>query len=62
MIDTNFPAGLTVVQRLDFIRSQVRRKFGPAPDSPLIDSGTVIPDFARPANGAAPDIGAIEAD
>lgn len=62
VIDTNFPPGLTIAQRLEFIRTQVRQKFGPASDSPLIDSGTVIPNFARPASGAAPDIGAIEAD
>lgn len=59
-INTSFPAGLTIPQRLEFIRNQVRQKFTLAADSPLIDAGTRIEGINDTFQGAGPDIGAVE--
>jgi hypothetical protein len=36
--------------------------FQPAPDSPALDAGTIIPNFADSYTGKAPDLGAQEAN
>ncbi len=59
-VDTAFPAGLTIPQRLAFIRDQVMDKFSLSPGSPLIDEGTHIPGVTDGFSGAGPDLGAVE--
>ncbi len=60
VIDTAFPAGLTVSEKLSFIRAQVYAKLGLAPGSPAIDAGTQWPGLTIEFGGTAPDIGAHE--
>lgn len=62
VINTNFPAGLTIPQKHAFIRNQVVQKLGLAPASPLIDEGTIVPGITDGYLGAAPDRGALESD
>ena len=42
-VDTNFPAGLTVAEKYNYIYSQFRTAFTPKLGSPLIDAGKFIP-------------------
>ncbi|XOV86664.1 MAG: Ig-like domain-containing protein [Pseudomonadota bacterium] len=42
-VNTSFPPGLTIAQKVAFIRDQVRTAFTPLPGSPLIDTGVFIP-------------------
>jgi hypothetical protein len=72
VVDTNFPQGLTVAQKVEYIRDQFRVAFSPEEGSPLIDAGIVVSGYhcntsgAHPGNscrewyGSAPDIGAFE--
>ncbi|NOT02892.1 MAG: hypothetical protein HOP29_20010 [Phycisphaerales bacterium] len=60
VIQTAFPPGLTIRQRLDFIRNQVVQKLSLRPNSPAVNRGAVIDTVTVPYMGSAPDIGAIE--
>ncbi len=59
-IDTNFPATMSIPQKMQFIRSQVIEKFSLSGDSPANDIGTVLPGLSTEYLGAGPDLGAIE--
>ncbi len=60
VIDTSFPSGLTIPERLAFIRDQVVEKLSLSPGSPAIDRGVAIPGTTDGFHGTAPDLGAIE--
>ena len=60
VIDTAFPTGLTVAEKLQFIRDQVEAKLGLDVGSPAIDAGVVWPGVTPGFHGTAPDMGAIE--
>ena len=72
VIDTNFGAGWSIDEKLEYIRSQVREKFSLQAGSQAIDNGTIIPGYhcavagahsgegCREWYGSAPDIGAYE--
>ncbi len=59
-IDTTFPAGLSIADKVAYIRDQVHAKLGLAPASPAIDSGTHVDGINDDYAGSAPDIGALE--
>jgi parallel beta-helix repeat protein len=61
VVDTVFPAGLTIPERLAFIRAQVYEKLSLTVGSPVIDRGAAIPGVTDAFAGGAPDLGAIEA-
>ncbi|NOT02246.1 MAG: right-handed parallel beta-helix repeat-containing protein [Phycisphaerales bacterium] len=62
VVNTNFTAGLTIPQKVAFIRDQVLQKFALKPASPLIDAGAVISGVTDGFLGADPDMGAVESD
>ena len=72
-INTTFPGGYTIDQKLAFIRDQVITKFSLDSDSPCIDAGHVISGFHEATAGEEneygiawlgnnPDMGAVESD
>ena len=56
----NIPGGLTIPERLAFIRAQVETKLGLAAGSLMIDSGCMVGGVTDAYGGSAPDRGAIE--
>ncbi len=61
-IDTDFGTGLTIPEKLTYIRDQVEDMFALASNSPCIDAGTTISGITDGYSGDAPDIGAFEYD
>ncbi len=62
-IVTDFPPGLTIPQKLQFIRNQVHSMLGLLVHSPAIDAGELTEFSSRDEFfGLGPDIGAIESN
>ena len=61
-VNTGFPAGSSITEKLAFIRNQVLQKLTPSSSSPLIDAGAILSDMGSKTLGTAPDIGGIEAE
>ncbi len=75
-INLNIPSSLTIEQKLEFVRNQVKQKFSLQAGSPAIDNGTIINGYHCTQSdnlgngasqtgcahwyGSAPDIGAYE--
>ena len=60
MIDTNFPAGMSIPEKHAYIRDQVVQKLALASGSPCISAGDEIPGVTDGFKGPAPEIGALE--
>lgn len=60
VIDYSIPPGLTIPEKLDFIRSQVEAKLSLDTGSPMIDTGSVVSGVTDGYNGSSPDRGALE--
>ncbi len=61
-IDTDFPAGLTIKQKHEFIRAQVYEKLGLETSSPAVDTAEIVEDMNEDFAGEAPDRGAVESN
>ncbi|RME57426.1 MAG: DUF4215 domain-containing protein, partial [Candidatus Dadabacteria bacterium] len=71
-VNTTFPEGLTIAQKVQFIRDQFKAAFAPTANSPVVDAGTVVIGYhctspgphpgqsCREWYGQAPDIGPFE--
>lgn len=59
-IDVNFPAGATIPQKLEYIRSQVHSKLRLKIGCLCVDSGVEIPGVTEGHLGNGPDRGGIE--
>lgn len=59
-IDTNFTAGMSIDERLEWIRSQVRRKFALAENSPLRGAAFVIPGVNDDVTSTGRNWGAVQ--
>lgn len=59
VINRSFPIRANIPQRLEFIRSQVKRKLSLSAKSPAIDAGIFIRGISQEISGDAPDLGAL---
>ncbi|MCK4277427.1 MAG: hypothetical protein KAX78_12985 [Phycisphaerae bacterium] len=61
-VDTSFPGGLTIPEKLAYIRDQVEDMFALASTSPCVDAGTAVAPYTDGYDGSAPDMGAFESE